>query len=241
MAITELQPSVDAQPKAPGAGKHVLQAVMDAARQRRALIAGAVTSVVVSLATIATSYGGFAGEALGAPAAWALFAVNAVFTVILIVLLSAWLKPTRKVAYAIVVALGFQALISTDLEVQPLAGTEEVGALSTVKVGSLYNPVEKLLSSGIEDPIEHAKRGEIARLRERYVDASSLPELRSRLDDMLATDGPGGVSDRVDIMKSVDTLIANTKIEIRDRVRDIAILLYASAGRDVVRDLLDEQ
>jgi hypothetical protein len=238
MAATEAR--IDVLPRSTAAGTKPLQAIVRAAKERTALLVAAATSVVVSLGALATSYDGFATEALGAYQAWLLFAVNALFTVAMVVLLSAWIQPARKVAYAFVIAIGFQTLITTDLEVQPLAGTQEVGALSSVRIGSVYNPVENLLSSGIEDRIEIAKRREINRLRERYAVASSLPRLRASLDDILATDGPGGRSDRVELLKSVDAVIADTKLRVRDRVRDIAILIYASAGRDVVRDLLRE-
>jgi hypothetical protein len=224
----------------PGLLRRMLNAIFEAAKDGKALIAGAVTSVAVSVAALATGYDGFVGEALGTLEAWLLFALNALFTVVLIVLLTAWLKPERKLAYAIVVAIGFQALIATDLEVQPLAGTEEVGAISTVKLGSIYNPVEKLLSSGIEDPIEDAKRREIEELRRRYTSESALADLRSRLDDLLATEGIGGAADRAELLKQVDGIIAKQELKVRDRVRDIALLTYASAGRDVVKDLLRE-
>jgi hypothetical protein len=216
----------------------MLRALATIAKPRAELIVGAFASLAVSFAALVTSYDGFAREALSAPAAWVLFAVNAVFTVILILLLTAWIKPTRKVTYAVLVAFGFQALIATDLQVQPLAGTEEVGALSSVRLGAIYNPVEKALSSGIEDPIEEAKRAEITALRARYATEPSLPTMRASLEDTLATEGSVADVERTDIMKRVDAALAARARAVRDRVRDVALILYASAGRDVVRDLI---
>jgi hypothetical protein len=109
-----------------------------------------------------------------------------------------------------------------------------------VKLGTIYDPVENLLSSSIEDPIEDKKRAEIKRLRAVYTTDSSLQDLRSRLDDVLVTDGIGGRADRTDLLKQVDGIIAKKDLEIEDRVRDTAVLIYSTAGHDVVKDLIKQ-
>lgn len=131
-----------------------------------ALIVAGALSAAVTLVTLLETYDGFLSEAIRTPEAWLLIAINATVTVVLVLVLTAAFQPQRAVVYAAIVALSFQALIATDLEIQPLAGADIVGASSKVNVGALYNPVERALASGIEDPVEEAKRQEIATLRE---------------------------------------------------------------------------
>jgi hypothetical protein len=131
---------------------------------------------------------------------------------------TAVVKPRRTIVYAAVVAASFQALIATDLEVQPLAGSEQVGGTSSFKLGSFYNPVEEWLGSGIEEPVEDAKRKEVERLRSKYGTDSGLPSLRSRLDDLLATESSVDASERAAILKQVDGVIAK-----RDKSRPATV------------------
>lgn len=223
--------------RSPGLPGRTWRALKGAAREGRALLVAAVVSVVVSLITLLQTYDGFFREALGTGEAWALIGVNALFTVLLVLAFTAIVKPQRTIVYATIVAASFQVLIATDLEVQPLAGSSEVGATSKLNLGTFYNPVEEWLGSAIEDPVEDAKRSEIAGLRRAYPRDTDLPRLREQLDDVLATETSVDASERADLMKEVDGVVAKRSLSAATRVREVALLAYASAGRDVVQDL----
>jgi hypothetical protein len=208
-----------------------------AIKAQAALVAAACVSLVVTLITLRSTYDGFVGQALGTWSAAALFVLNAAFTILLVLALSAAFKPQRKVLYAVIVALGFQTLIATDLEVQPLAGTEQVGAAEKLNLGSVYNPIETWLAAGMEDPVKDAKRQDIAKLRAAYPTATDLQKLRADADDLLATDVQQ--SERETALVQVDDIIRDEQRSPESKVRDIALALYAVAGRDVVQDLVD--
>ena len=196
----------------------------------------AAISVLVTFVTVLTTYGGFVGEALWTWSALVLFVVNAFFTVVLVVLLAAAFKPQRPWLYAMIVAVGFQAFIATDLEIQPLAGADDVAGGQSLNLGGLYSPVEKALSGGMDDPVENAKREEIATLREAYPAVASLPGLRARLEDVSATDGSLDASGRKELLTRIDAIIAG-QATVAAKVRDIALECYARAGRDLVQDV----
>jgi hypothetical protein len=212
------------------------QEVLSAFRSWPVWAVAAVVSIVVTFVTVLTTYDGFLGEAIWTWSALLLFCVNAFFTVVLVVLLTAAFKPQRPWLYAVLVAVGFQAFIATDLAIQPLAGADEIGGDQTLNLGGLYNPVEKALSGGMDDPVEDAKRAEIESLRKTYPDDASLPNLRKRVEDVSATDGSLDATGRKELMTRVDEIIAATGMA-ATKVRDIALECYARAGRDLVRDV----
>lgn len=218
--------------------KKAFAAVWKEVTEGRAIVVAVVVSVAVTIIALLQSYDGFLGTALGTSSFWLLAALNALFTVLLFVILSAIVKPQRKAVYAAIVALSFQVLIATDLEVQPLAGTTEVGASSKINLGKLYDPVEKALSSGIEDPIEDAKRAQIDVLRKEYSTPEKLPVIRERLDDLISTEGSLDTGQREALLKRIDEIIALPDRPVRYSVRDILLAVYASAGRDMVDDLV---
>lgn len=58
------------------------------------------------------------------------------------------------------------------------------------------------------------------------------------MDDVLSTEGSLDANARPRLMKQVDGFIARRAVPVRERVRDIALAVYTSAGRDVVEDLM---
>jgi hypothetical protein len=213
-----------------------VKALLEEAKQGKSVLLAILVSVGVTLVTLYQTYDGFFKDALGARQAWFLLLLNAFFTFLLVITLSATFKPQHKVRYALIIAFSFQALIATDLKVEPLAGATETGGATKVNLGAFYSPIEKGLTGGIDDRIGDAKGSEIATVKKMYPTSADLPRLRARLDDLLALKW-GNDKSRKDLMEQVDGVLADTNTVVGTKVRDVTLFVYASAGRGTVQRL----
>src|SRR5687768_6150322 len=98
------------------------------------LFLGVVVSAAATVVQLLSTYGGFFGDAIGSPAAWVLIVLNVALTVALMLGLAPLFKPRNVLLYALTIALTWQALIATDLAVEPIAGAEQVGDAKKVNV-----------------------------------------------------------------------------------------------------------
>jgi hypothetical protein len=203
------------------------------------LLLGALVAGGATVAQLLSTYDGFFGEAIGSWASWVLILMNIALTVALMLGLTPLFKPRNVLLYALTVALSFQTLLATDLAFEPLAGTDQVGTGQKVNVGFIQTELEKFLTGEIDDPVEDAKREEIAALRARYPSDDQLPTLRSDIDDNLRTDGDIDETERKTILEQIDGLIADSSLNHSEKVREITLAVYSIAGRDPIQDLVD--
>lgn len=209
----------------------------DVAKPVPLLLSGGLTAVA-TVVQLYSTYDGFFGEAIGSVSAWVLIAVNVLITVGLLLALTPVFKPRNVLLYAVTIALTWQALIATDLALEPIGGAEQVGEAQKVNVGFIHTGIEQFLSSNIDDPVEDAKRKEIAALRKRYPSDDRLSTLRSDIDEFLRTDGGVDDAERKSLLEQIDGVIADETLDAAQQVREIAIAIYAAVGRDPVEDLL---
>jgi hypothetical protein len=185
-----------------------------------------------------STYDGFFGDAMGSVSAWALVLMNVLITVGLMLVLTPVFKPRNVLLYATTIALTWQALIATDLALEPIGGAEQVGEAQKINVAFIHTGIEKFLSSNIDDPVEDAKRNEIVELRKRYPSDDKLAALRSDVDEFLRTDGEVDDVARKNVLEQIDGVIADEALDAAQKVREIAIAIYAAVGRDPIKDLL---
>lgn len=209
----------------------------DVAKPLPLLLSGGLTAAATFVQLYST-YDGFFGEAMGSVSAWILIAVNVLITVGLLLGLTPVFKPRNVLLYAITIALTWQALIATDLALEPIGGAEQVGEAQKVNVAFIHTGIEEFLSSNIDDPVEEAKRKEIADLRKRYPSDDRLATLRGDVDEFLRTDGEVDDAERKAVLEQVDGVIADEALDAAHKVREIAIAIYAAVGRDPIEDLL---
>jgi hypothetical protein len=179
------------------------------------LVVGFVVSVVSTVVQLLSTYDGFFADAIGTWAAWVLIVANAVVTMALMVaghVVQAAERPPVRAHHRADVA----GAPRDRPGVAPLRGAEQVGEGEKLNIGILQTTLEKALTDRIDDPVEDAKRTEIGELRSRYPAENDLPQFRRDLDENLRTDGD--VSDA--------------------QVREIAIGVYGTVGRDPIKDLL---
>jgi hypothetical protein len=202
-----------------------------------AILVSAAATVVQLLST----YDGFFSDAIGSPAAWGLILMNVALTVAVLLALAPVFKPRNVLLYALTIALTWQALIATDLAVEPIAGTDQVGEQQKINVGFIQTELEKTLSGSIDDPVEDAKRAEIRSLQRMYPTARDLPRLRRRLNGNLRTDGSVDDAERKTTMDLVDGVIADKKLTVPEKDREIALAVYSTVGRDPIKDLVAQK
>lgn len=210
----------------------------DVAKPLPLLLSGGLTAAA-TVVQLSSTYDGFFGEAMGSVSAWILIAVNVLITVGLLLGLTPVFKPRNVVLYAITIALTWQALIATDLALEPIGGAEQVGEAQKINVAFIHTGIEEFLSSNIDDPVEDAKRDEIADLRERYPSDDRLAPLRGDVDEFLRTDGDVDDAERKSLLEQVDGVLADETLDAAQKVREIAIAIYAAVGRDPIQDLLE--
>lgn len=199
---------------------------------------GALITAGATVVQLYSTYDGFFEEAIGSPYSWALIVLNVLITIGLMLALTPVFKPRNVLLYAATIALTWQALIATDLALEPIGGAEQVGEAQKINVAFIHTGIEKFLSSKIDDPVEDAKRKDIADLRERYPTDDKLATLRSDLDEYLRTDGEVDDAERKTVLDQVDGIIADEALDASQQVREIAIAVYAAVGRDPIEDLL---
>jgi hypothetical protein len=225
-------PPVAAPPAAPAP-----KTLSDVAKPVPLGLAGLLTAGATVVQTYST-YDGFFADAMGSVSAWVLVLVNVLITIGLMLALTPVFKPRNVLLYAVTIALTWQALIATDLALEPIGGAEQVGEAQKINVAFIHTGIEKFLSSNIDDPVEDAKRKEITALRKRYPTDDKLATLRSDLDEFLRTDGEVDDAERKTVLEQVDGVIADEALDASQKVREIAIAVYATVGRDPIKDLL---
>jgi hypothetical protein len=160
------------------------------ATKRAAWLAAVLVSALVTVVKLLQTYNGFFKEALLTRSFVWLVLVNAAFTLVLIVFLRGVLKPERQVLFAVVVAASFQALINSSFDtglVGADAGTQ-TGAISQMKFGTLYEPVEKYLTGNIEEAVVGPRKAELDALVSAYGTDTGVKALSTRfLEDLQDT------------------------------------------------------
>lgn len=209
----------------------------DVAKPVPLLLSGGITAAA-TIVQLYSTYDGFFGEAMGTVSAWVLIVVNVLITVGLLLGLTPVFKPRNVLLYAITIALTSQTLIATDLALEPIGGAEQVGEAQKINVAFIHTGIEEFLNSNIDDPVEDAKRKEIADLRKRYRSDDKLATLRSDVDEFLRTDGEVDDAERKSVLEQIDGVIADEALDAAQKVREIAIAIYAAVGRDPIEDLL---
>ena len=208
-------------------------------------LAATIVSILMTVISIAQTYAGFETVALTTwPIFW-LILINIGFTWFLILLLRLIIRPTNTVKahmiYAALVALTFQTLIHTDLDLtKPLAGSEESKLKPlqvSINLGSaVYAPIVRLLTRQINEPVRAAMRSEIAELQKRYSDEDGVKKLQQDFLNELAY-SLGLDKDERDAHHKEVQQIVESELTPKDKVRDIGLLMYRIFGRRVVKDL----
>jgi hypothetical protein len=163
--------------------------------------------------------------------------LNIAFTWIAVVIASAAVKPTRKVVYAILIAVSFQAVLATEFEVQPLSGAESVGGVTTIKLAPYYTPIADQISEDIDDPVEDEVAKEIDALRAAYPTDDSLTNLQEEMEERVLRERSLDTDDRRELVKELTGILVDADLTVRERLRDLAFALYAKSQRGLVRDL----
>ena len=149
----------------------------------------AIIIAIVTLVKVIKTYGDFWQEAFDAPIAVVLLVLleHRVGGIVIFILLKA-ISPKNKLAYAVVVALSISTFIAAPIAVSTFTGDEAAGEAESVKLSDLYNPLEKIVSEEIDEPVKETKREEIAALVARYDGKGKAGKalLEDRLDESLA-------------------------------------------------------
>jgi hypothetical protein len=163
-------------------GASVVAAVKTVATKRAAWLVAVTFSAIVTVVKLLQTYEGFFFDALWTRSFVWLVLVNAAFTLALIMILRAFLQPTRQVWFAVVVAASFQALINSSFDTG-LAGAEagtQAGAIGQFNLGTMYNPIEKFLTNNIEEAVVGPRRAELDALASAYGSDAGVKALSER-------------------------------------------------------------
>lgn len=202
------------------------------------LLLGVAVTAVATIVQLQSTYDGFFWDAIGSWASWVLIGLNALIAIGLMLALAGVFKPRNVLLYALTIALTWQAIIATDLAVEPVGGTDQIGEGQKLNVGFLHTELEKILSGEIDDPVEDAKRREIQQLRALYPTPDKLSLLRRNMVENLRTDGSVDDAERTTVLTLFDGVVADDSLDHDAKVREIALAVYGAVGRDPVRDLL---
>lgn len=208
-------------------------------------LVSAMVSVIMTIINIAQTYAGFERVALVTWATLLLIVTNVVGTWILILLLRLIVRSTdnvpKHIIYTVLVALSFQTLVHTDLDLtKPLAGSEisEVKSLQTsINLGTaIYDPVVRVLTREMNEPVSALMRSEIAQLQERYPDEDGVNALYE--DFLCELDySPHLDKDQQSAYQEEAQKIVQSDESSPTKIRRIGKLMYRVFGRQVVQDL----
>jgi hypothetical protein len=214
-----------------------------------ALAAGGTVSVILSYKSLAKTYDGFFGVAATSwPATW-LIITNLVLTMLFILVTSILVKPRStkagQIAFAVMIALSFQTLVNSDLEVlKTLTGAEPVGpsAPQQFNVGSLlYNDVEHYLTRQIASEVDKEEEREVKALQSLYPGVEGVLSLRESMVSRLERSRMFTQDQRMDHIAQIDGVVASDSLTPAQKVQKLAVKMYDLFGRDVVERLLPDR
>ena len=204
-------------------------------KKRLDWVVGAVISIIVTTGKLVQTYDDFLGQALPQLPTLALYLLNVIVTVGILFIFALIMKPQNNVRYAVVVALSFQAIVASEINLEPLAGTDVPGT-QTTRISDVYNPVEKLLSGQIDHGVEAEIGSELDRLQQAYRGPRGPRRLQAALEERLDREVSIKGKDRSKLLRKTQAILATSRSP-EVKVRAIALQLYELSARDVVHDL----